>query len=75
MGMFDSVTFNCPRCRKAVEVQSKAGKCELAEHTSDAVPLAIAANIAGSHVWCEPCNERWTVVSINAPPTVVMRLA
>ncbi len=75
MGLYDSVNFSCPRCDDLIEVQSKAGKCVLASFPSDEVPLAIAADIAGEKHWCSKCSREWTVVSINAPPVVVMRLA
>jgi len=75
MGCFDSVNFRCPRCRQILEVQSKAADCSMSEFSPDAVPAKIAADIAGEMVYCDKCNESWTVVSINSPQVVVMRLA
>ncbi len=75
MGKFDSVYFKCSGCGEAVEVQSKSGNCELAEFDPDCVPAKIAADIMGSQAWCPRCDRLWTVVSINSPATVVMRLA
>lgn len=75
MGCFDSVNFGCPRCMSVIEVQSKAADCSMSEFNPDAVPAKIAADIMGEHVFCEKCGQRWTVVSINSPQTVVMRLA
>ena len=75
MGCFDSVYFRCPRCQDRIEVQSKAAECDLHDYEPDAVPAKIAADIVGERVWCARCDVSWTVVSINSPPTVVMRLA
>lgn len=75
MGMFDRIHFTCPRCDAGIEAQSKHGECTLADISSNAVPIAIAADIVGEEVWCNECMRTWTIVSIDPPPVVVMRLA
>jgi hypothetical protein len=47
--MFDRVMGRCPECDRPVEFQSKAGPCILADYGVDAVPLAIAADLAAGH--------------------------
>lgn len=60
MGMFDSVWAKCPRCEEDVEFQSKVGDCVLADYTSDSVPAAIAADIAGDTTICK-CGAAVTI--------------
>jgi hypothetical protein len=73
MGMFDSVMFNCPKCNKVIEVQSKSGACTLACYEPDEVPAAIAGDIYGELVSCE-CGEEWKVSSSDIHKTVRMML-
>lgn len=75
MGMFDSVNFRCPECRGTVEVQSKAGPCNLENYSEDEVPAKVAADIVGEEAWCEACKRSWKVYSLNSPQLVMMRLA
>lgn len=64
MGMFDSVNFTCPECGGKVEVQSKAGNCDLEEHPPECVPMAIAADIEGECGICYDCGESFRVYSL-----------
>lgn len=73
MGMFDSVNFACPKCRSIVEVQSKAGGCNLRTYSSQNVPAVIAADLSGDTVQCPSCNETWQVHS-SVPKHVVLFL-
>jgi hypothetical protein len=41
MGMFDSVVVRCPKCRRGMEFQSKAGECILAQYAPEDAPLEI----------------------------------
>lgn len=63
MGLFDSVMFQCPKCKGTVEVQSKAGDCILKEYPEDDVPTAIAADIDGEVYWCVVCSEDFRVIT------------
>jgi hypothetical protein len=63
MGMFDSVFATCPACKQGeIEFQSKAGPCVLASHSLDAVPLVIAADIAGDTSQCRACGSQFTIM-------------
>jgi len=62
MGLFDIVKFWCPRCQEKIEVQSKAGDCELHEYFS-AAPASIAGDLNGEYVYCEGCNTTWQITT------------
>lgn len=71
MGMYDSVYFTCPDCGGTVEAQSKVGDCRLYQFGSNSVPPDIAVDIDGTTVWCDKCNQSYTVradIRINAIP-------
>ncbi len=64
MGMFDTVRFECPKCKSTVEHQSKAGKCDLIDYPERGVPLAIAADISGESAFCSNCQTEWRVCGL-----------
>lgn len=76
MGMFDIIRFTCPNCNKAIEEQSKAGKCLLYDYNQDAVPLQIAGDILNAELHCENCKETFVVVASDyfPPPDIKMEL-
>lgn len=74
MGMFDEVCFKCPDCEFRVNVQSKAGKCDLKSYNSLEVPVEIANDIDGDVIFCENCGCRSVVASLVPIKTVPMRL-
>lgn len=59
MGMFDTITFNCPNCREPLEAQSKGGDCILNTYDHTAVPLDVATD-ANRHspIECD-CGSKW----------------
>ena len=63
MGMFDSVFFYCSKCGESMEVQSKAGDCDLKRYRNDSVPTNIAIDIKGETVICESCGSSYEVLS------------
>lgn len=52
MGMFDWVTIKCRSCGKELNLQSKAGECDLTVYRLDTVPKEIAADIIGESINC-----------------------
>ena len=74
MGMYDTVTFTCPRCEAQLENQSKAGDCTLQRFDQDSVPVVIAEDIREDTVYCETCQRSWTVALLEPITTVRMRL-
>lgn len=75
MGMYDIVSFTCPRCDSKIEEQTKAGDCILADIDADEVPIVIAKSIEGNLVRCEKCDGLWTIVIKPTQSTVTMGLA
>jgi hypothetical protein len=74
MGMYDSVTFNCPSgCPDRLEVQSKAGPCLLGEIDQSEVPREIAEDVVGDTVRCDTCDLLWRVTIVSRS-TVRMEL-
>jgi hypothetical protein len=73
MGLYDTVNFRCPNCNNRIEVQTKAGACDLREFFSGSVPMDIAASLRDDDLGCEPCGKIWRV-RVDAPPTVRLYL-
>lgn len=61
MSCFDTVCFSCPACKSSIQVHSKAGACELANHPGSQVPLAIAAELEGTTLKCSACSADWQI--------------
>ena len=58
MGMFDRVWADCPSCgKRAVEFQSKCGKCHLIDYHIDDVPYEIAECLEGEEARCDNCHS------------------
>lgn len=74
MGLFDEVGFHCRKldCDNTLYVQSKADECVLKTFPSDAVPLAVAADISGDWVQCSECGTEYEVS--QAPESVPLHL-
>jgi len=62
--MFDTVNFTCPECYSNIPVQSKAGKCLLADIDALNTPVEIAATLVGRTITCEKCTK---VFEVRAP--------
>jgi len=74
MGSFDTIWYDCPRCGKCIEHQSRVGDCTLTDYSADSVPLKIADAIKGELIYCTNCNRRWEIL-VDAPSVVSTRLA
>lgn len=75
MGMFDTVIFGCPNCGKHVEIQTKAGKCNLGKIPCYEIPIEIALSIEGEYVRCENCDNSFQIKKAEEPITTIgMRL-
>ena len=59
MGLFDSVNLFCPHCAAPIELQSKAGACNLENHWHLSVPAEIAQDLDGEPVTCRECKCSW----------------
>lgn len=74
MGCYDSVRFRCPNCNERFLEHSKAGKCNLKDYDSQAVPLRIAADLDGVRVTCPHCSTEFVMQS-RMPTRVEVYLA
>ena len=74
MGMYDTVNFSCPKCETDIEVQSKAGDCNLEDFSFREVPPEIAKDIDGEEVRCKKCDSLWAVIRRDPKQTVRMGL-
>ena len=63
MGCYDTVNFACPKCGELIEEQSKAGNCEMAQHTSAGVPIAIAYALDNERIFCGKCETEFVMRS------------
>lgn len=74
MGMFDSVIGKCPHCGEKVEMQSKAGVCNMEEYNIRQVPVVIAEDLnktkAKYNTTCEHCSKRFTLEALSLPKFV-----
>ncbi len=62
MGMFDSLWVKCPKCKREIEFQSKAGECLLWNYNISDVPGEIIASLNGESETCE-CGHTVTIRS------------
>ncbi len=62
MSSFDAVVGQCPHCGHRLEVQSKAGDCDMKTYTTTAVPVEIAVDVHGYGGTCDHCGQPWTLV-------------
>ena len=67
MGLYDTVTFECPKCQALIHRQSKAGACKLHEHGQSHVPSAIAASLLGDDIPCYACGGVFVVDTVLPP--------
>jgi uncharacterized protein YbaR (Trm112 family) len=62
MSSFDTVVGHCPHCAHPLEVQSKAGDCELITYSTAGVPAEIAHDLEGVGGLCSNCRKPWKLV-------------
>lgn len=62
MGMYDSVTVSCNKCKQdTIEFQTKVGDCMLRDFSSDSVPMEIALALDGTSESCRTCGHTVTL--------------
>lgn len=62
MGLFDTVIFTCPHCRRPTERQTKAGPCDLKHYPLHHAPPSIQADVAAlPKITCEQCGKHFRV--------------
>jgi hypothetical protein len=64
MGMYDTVYIDC-HCGHEFQVQTKAGRCTLAEYELWTAPPEVLAAIDGEQLHCPQCH-RTTIVKVTA---------
>lgn len=75
MGMFDTAWFVCPRCGEELDIQSKAGDCNLHDYNATyGVPEDIAIDIEGELVYCPKCHKEYIVKPFKPIDNIQMRL-
>ena len=74
MGMFDTVNFVCPECHSGIPVQTKVGKCVLANIDALHTPIEIAASLAGREITCEECKTEFIVHGMLLPRRTPLEL-
>ena len=62
MGMYDTITGNCPKCHERMEDQTKAGYCMLHEFNLD-MPISLdeARQIQGHIIQCSHCFAKFEI--------------
>jgi len=68
--MFDTVSIHCPGCYEPLEVQSKAGTCELEIFDEKEMPADIANDLKGELITCHLCKRTWELALYDWKPTV-----
>lgn len=74
MGCFDTVIGKCPKCDGRVEIQSKAGECNLKKYQMNRVPADIAMSIQDSIALCHSCNAKFTIKPVRPIARIEMEL-
>lgn len=64
MGMFDTVLFECPKCKAEIDAQSKAGHSVLDTFDYWLVPKVVAEDVARRPVNCESCKSMYKPIKI-----------
>lgn len=64
MGMFDTVLFECPKCRAEIDAQSKAGHNNLDTFDYWLVPKSVAEDVSRRPVNCGNCKSLFKPVKI-----------
>jgi len=41
MGVYDSITVKCPKCKTEIDCQSKSGPCELSYYNLETAPASV----------------------------------
>lgn len=59
MGMYDSLSVNCPKCKKGLQLQSKSGACMLDVFTKEDLPVHVALGLDRDVVECQFCKTNW----------------
>ncbi len=65
--MFDKLLLKCPNCMKAIEFQSKGGKCILDSYSEKNVPWNFLLSINGEIVKCSKCLKNVGLKIVNLP--------
>lgn len=69
MGCFDTIILRCPSCRSRMEIQSKAGPCNLDTYTLSSCPPAILGDLHDYTDQCVNCNRSF-VIKVQCLATV-----
>jgi DNA-directed RNA polymerase subunit RPC12/RpoP len=59
MGMFDTITIECPNCHFRKSVQSKAGPCMMMIYTKENAPVEVLLDISRESIKCDECGEKF----------------
>lgn len=76
MGMFDTVSVNCPHCSGEIEIQTKDGPCVLANYTLNDldIPIEVLRAVSNSPEECYHCHKHFIIdTKINYNYTCVIR--
>ncbi len=73
MGLYDSLTIDCPKCGNELELQSKSGRCCMDNFSKNNLTPEVAVGINGDIVRCQFCNSRIRL-ECNIPRRVKVRM-
>lgn len=60
MGVFDTIKFNCPDCKRSIEVQVKDCLAMFNTYSNMSVPIRLVSDPIGEKIKCS-CGKRFTV--------------
>lgn len=63
---YDTVYFECPKCKSKIEKQSKQHECILANFDANEVPIEIGVDLNDTEIMCEHC-ETWYEIKMLCP--------
>lgn len=61
MGLFDTVWLKCPECSSKINIQTKAGSCELQEYYINIAPPDILGSLNGLESNCPECGKLYHI--------------
>lgn len=73
MGMYDTVSLECPDCGHVDEHQTKWGPCRLGEYDIHNAPLDAMEDFVQNPVYCSSCGCEYKVFVVRRPEYKVIK--
>jgi uncharacterized Zn finger protein len=74
MGMFDTISVDCPKCSAKLHVQTKTGPCVLNTYSLDEIPVDMAEYLDGTIDNCGHCGYVFHIVLAEPLPKMTIKM-